>query len=206
MNFLAHIALSAGGSDQLMVGNFMGDFIKASKWKALPLEVAQGVLLHRYIDFSTDQHEVSAELRQFLYPVCGKYASIALDMLYDHLLAAEFQSLMHLCLGEFVSETYLRLQQSKALMPERCVFMLNYLISEDWLGSYEKIEGIHHALIRMERRIGREVGFVNVAEVLTENHNRFKMGFHRIFPELQRGCSQKIISFAQQRGDVPFSH
>lgn len=189
-----------------MVGNFMGDFIKASKWKTLPTDVANGVLLHRFIDFSTDQHPVSEELRRLLYPICGKYASIALDMLYDHMLAANFNAVMPLDLDEFVAETYRRLSQSQAFMPERCRFMLGYLISEDWLTSYADQEGIHVALMRMQQRIGRSVGFENVLETFVQHQNRFKSGFHRIFPELQRSCSQKIISFAQQRGDVPFSH
>lgn len=190
----------------MMVGNFMGDFIKASKWKALPTEVGQGVILHRFIDASTDSHSVSEDLRKLLHPACGKYASIALDMLYDHLLAADFQVMMNLELDEFVRDTYRRLNQSREFMPEKCAFMLDFLIREDWLGSYASLDGIHIALMRMERRINRTVGFTTAVEVFSENHNRFKLGFHRIFPELQRDCSQKIISFAQQRGDVPFSH
>lgn len=46
MNFLAHLYLSKG-HPQEMVGNFIGDHVKGSKYKEYPTTIATGILFHR---------------------------------------------------------------------------------------------------------------------------------------------------------------
>ena len=55
MNYLAHIFLS-GGQPDIMIGNFIADSIKGSKYSAYPTEIQKGILLHRQIDTTTDAH------------------------------------------------------------------------------------------------------------------------------------------------------
>lgn len=196
MNFLAHIALS-GDDDDLLAGNFMGDFVKASKWKLYPQRIAEGVLLHRAIDAFTDDHPLSFELRRSLHPACGKYAPIALDMLYDHMLAAEFQRWFSEPLNQFAKRAYLRLKSREEHFPERCKFMFGYMVRQDWLTSYARFEGIDLAMQRMERRIGKPVGLQDAAKVFVNDSGRFFNVFYRIFPEIQRMCSDKLVSFAR---------
>lgn len=200
MNFLAHIYLS-GADEALITGNFMGDFFKASTWRTLPRGYANGVLLHRLIDSFTDEHPVSADLRSILHPVCGKYAGIALDMVYDHLLASNWAAFAALPLEQFAQTSYEILQRHSVVMPNNCKHMLHFFTQEDWLTSYQTTEGIAFALQRMERRYGGDIGFDGVIPAYEAAFNRFNEGFHRIFPELQRKCSEKIISFAFQGKD-----
>lgn len=201
MNFLAHIYLS-GDDEHLITGNFMGDFFKASTWKGLPLAYANGVLLHRLIDSFTDEHPVSADLRAVLRSACGKYAGIALDMIYDHLLALQWANYSPLLLEAFAQQSYEILERHRHVMPAQCRYMLQFVVQEDWFSSYQSAEGIAFSLQRMERRYGGNIGFVGVMEVFHENSDRFIEGFHRIFPEIQRKCSEKIISFANQGKDA----
>ena len=196
MNFLAHIVLSGDDGD-ILVGNFMGDFVKGSQWKLLPEKVAQGALLHRFIDFETDVHPISIELRTYLHPAVGKYASVALDMLYDHLLATHFNRFVEPTLPDYAHEAYMRLEGKSSHMPAACQFLFERMRADDWLTSYATYDGLENAMLRLERRIGRQVGFNHVREVFERENNRFINGFHLIFPELQRRCSEKIISFAQ---------
>jgi acyl carrier protein phosphodiesterase len=195
MNFLAHIYLS-GADEELITGNFMGDFFKASTWRTLPRGYANGVLLHRLIDSFTDEHEVSADLRSVLHPVCGKYAGIALDMLYDHLLALHWNEFSNLPLETFARSAYSVLENHADVMPVQCKHMLHFLAIEDWISSYQTADGIAFALHRMERRYGGSIGFDGVMPAFHSDFDRFTAGFHWIFPELQRKCSEKIISFA----------
>lgn len=196
MNFLAHIVLS-GDDDDILVGNFMGDFVKGSQWKHLPEKVAQGALLHRFIDFETDVHPISVELRTYLHPAVGKYASVALDMLFDHLLAFHFDQYVERTLSDYTFEAYTRLADRTVHMPPACQFLFERMRADDWLTSYATYDGLENAMLRLERRIGRPVGFERVREVFASETHRFISGFHLIFPELQRRCSEKIISFAQ---------
>ena len=63
MNFLAHIFLSCGSED-LLIGNFIADFISNKEVNQYDPEVQKGIQLHREIDSYTDNH-----------PVCLLYTS-----------------------------------------------------------------------------------------------------------------------------------
>ena len=49
MNFLFHMLLS-GTDDQILVGNFMGDFVKGPLLERFPERIRRGITLHRRID------------------------------------------------------------------------------------------------------------------------------------------------------------
>ncbi len=86
MNHLAHCFLSFGNED-LLVGNFSGDFVKGHAWENYPPPVQTGILLHRMIDAFTDTHDrVRANVAR-LRPYAGRYAGPVHDILADHLLA-----------------------------------------------------------------------------------------------------------------------
>ena len=53
MNFLFHMLLS-GNDEQLLVGNFMGDFVKGPLQERFEPRIRQGVMLHRKIDSYDD--------------------------------------------------------------------------------------------------------------------------------------------------------
>lgn len=194
MNFLAHLYLS-GDDPLILTGNFMGDFFKASTWKKLPKRLGQGVLLHRLIDSSTDEHPVSAELRTLLHPACGKYAGIALDVLLDHYLANDEQRWSSFERRTFVSQSYAVLNKHREWMPPPAQQLLKYLSQEDWLNNYASLDYTLRALQRLEVRIGRPTGFERLGAVLEEHGNRFELGFHRIFETVERRCLEKLISF-----------
>ena len=62
MNFLAHTYLS-GANDEIIVGNFMGDYVKGKNYLHLPELIKKGILIHRDIDYYTDTHPITRESR-----------------------------------------------------------------------------------------------------------------------------------------------
>ena len=66
MNHLAHLLL-AERSDGLLVGGFLGDFVKGRLKGDRPPAIEQGIKLHRYIDHFTDHHPEALRLRA-LFP------------------------------------------------------------------------------------------------------------------------------------------
>jgi len=53
MNVLAHIYLS-GDSDEIIIGNYIGDYVKGSDYLKYPELIKKGIILHRHIDDFTD--------------------------------------------------------------------------------------------------------------------------------------------------------
>jgi acyl carrier protein phosphodiesterase len=197
LNYLAHIYLS-GADDDLLLGNFIGDFVKGHDWEKYPERVGQGIQLHRFIDTYTDAHPECAALRTTLHPLVGKYAGVALDMLFDHFLAQDWEEVTdEKPLAEFVPEAYRRLEARIHQMPERAAYMFSVMQRYDWLTSYATSEGLQQSLDGLYRRTGeRALGF---PELLTNEGldlHRIRNTFHRFFPDLQRNSLLKINSFA----------
>ncbi len=87
MNFLAHIYLS-GNQERVMIGNFIGDFVKGKAWEEFDSAIQRGILLHREIDRYTDDHEVVIKTKERLRPKYHHYAPVISDVFYDHFLAS----------------------------------------------------------------------------------------------------------------------
>lgn len=154
MNILAHGYLS-GRNTELIIGNFIGDFVKGDpanpRHGLTPGEVA-GVRLHRAIDTFTDAHPNVAAVRDLLHPRCHKYAGAAVDIFFDHFLAIQFPELGGEPLADFVSYFYQTLQDNVLHLPPPAIRMADYMIRHDWLTNYQFLEGIDRSLKGVSRR------------------------------------------------------
>jgi acyl carrier protein phosphodiesterase len=152
LNYLAHFALSAT-KDQL-IGQFIADDYKGSRYLSLPESIAKGVLEHRRLDVFTDNHSEHAHIRSLVRPILGKYAGVATDVYFDHILAKEWTRLYHSELRFFVTDTYQILAEASPIFSERAKNMLYWMQKHDWLNSYAHREGIEQVFQNMARRIG----------------------------------------------------
>ena len=151
MNYLAHIVLS-GKDKEILLGNFMGDFVKGSQIAKYSEKVQQGIKLHRFIDEFTDSHSKVKEDIALIKPKLGRYSPIAIDVFYDHLLTKHWQHLNLEPLKPFTENAYNVIHQQKELLPERCQHMFTYMKRDNWLFNYQYKEGIHRALSGLSRR------------------------------------------------------
>ena len=100
MNYLAHMVIGewVGLNDAGALGNFIGDAVKGrdveGTWGE---EVGRGIRLHRSIDDVSDRCEASVEARGILRGHCGKWSGVVWDVLVDHVLAQEFETLADGC-------------------------------------------------------------------------------------------------------------
>ncbi len=88
MNYLAHFLLS-GESTSILVGNFIGDLVRGNQFSTLDPAIQRGIMLHRAIDRFTDAHPVVRRSKQRAQAVTGRYASVVIDVFYDHFMARD---------------------------------------------------------------------------------------------------------------------
>lgn len=148
MNFLAHLHLSYPNTNE-MVGNFIGDYVKGKQYHRFTEEIAKGVILHRKIDFFTDRHELPKECRALFRGAYGLYSGIIVDMLFDHLLAKNWNNYCEVELLPFTHLCYDELALRNDLLPERVQFFLPKMRSYNRLYSYVNIEDMEHAIKQM---------------------------------------------------------
>lgn len=191
MNFLAHAYLS-GNSTKLLVGNFIGDFVKGKQYRNLEEEVAQGVLLHRAIDDFTDQHPVVGQSKAKLREKYRHYAGVIVDMAYDHFLASNWSRYHSQGLLEYTKKVYAIIEDHNPILPGRMETMLHYMKQDNWLYQYATLEGIDKALTGMSRRTKFD-SKMDEAVIDIENHYQdLKAEFETFLPD--------AVKFAKEQG------
>lgn len=187
MNYLAHMYL-AGDSEESVVGNMLGDFVKGRIGSEFPPGIAEGIRTHRKIDAYTDSHERVLRCKRLVSPERRRFSGIITDLAFDHLLAVNWDDYSEAPLDEFIQRTYSVLSRNTGLMPERLRQALGFMIDEDWLGSYKELDGIGLALdriaIRFERKTGRKNSLPGAAEEIARNYGALEDNFRVFFPEL----------------------
>lgn len=149
MNYLGHRYLS-GDDEQIIVGNFIADFVKGVSYKNYPVAIQNGILMHRKIDEYTDNHNNFKAISNIVRGVYGKYSPIISDMLIDHVLAAEWKNYHSKSLYVYSIKTYLTLVKNYNILPKRMQQILPFLIQSNRLYSYSREKGIFKAIQIME--------------------------------------------------------
>jgi acyl carrier protein phosphodiesterase len=184
MNFLAHAYLS-GSDENLIVGNFIADFIKGKRaLEDFSPAIREGIYLHRAIDAFTDTHPIVSISKNRLRVKYRHYASVIVDVFYDHFLANEWDSFHQIGLKDFTKTFYDVLQRHRHSLPERSQHMLPYMIRQNWLLAYASINGISEALGGMSRRTAFDSRMDEAVEELQRFYPEFQSEFRAFFPEL----------------------
>jgi len=191
MNYLAHIALS-GDSEMIKIGNFIADSIKGKKYELFPEDIQKGVLLHRQIDWFTDNNEVVKQSKRRLNVQYGHYKGVIIDILYDHFLAKNWELYFHTPLQVFTQSFYKSLEDNIDVLPERAKYATHYMIKDDWLTNYAKIEGIEKVLIGMNNRTEGRSKMNLAIKDLKDHYNDFDQDFRIFFEKLRTFSAEKL--------------
>lgn len=183
MNFLAHLFLS-GESTELLVGNFIGDFVKGRQFENFDAGIQKGVLLHREIDHFTDRHPTVAQSKAKLREKYRHYAGVMVDMFYDHFLARNWMAFHQMPLETYATNAYKIISTYDSILPERLRHMLFYMIRDNWLVNYREIEGISRALSGISSRTKFDSKMDQGRTELELHHDAFEKEFMGFFPDL----------------------
>ena len=183
MNFLAHFYLS-GEDEGLILGNYLGDFLRGSEMKKLPESIFRGIELHRAIDEFTDAHPLVRNSQKTLREGLGRYVPVAVDVIYDHFLAAMWKDYSEEDLQAFVNRKYAFLEKNRESLNPRAQGFLNYMQSHNILYNYQFDEGIQRVFEGLNHRARFDT---KLKEAVVEmNHHRILLekDFRSFFPEL----------------------
>lgn len=200
MNYLAH-ALLASHSDDAMLGAFLGDFVKGSDAANFADAIATEIAVHRRIDTFTDAHAIVLDAKRRFDPSRRRFAGIALDVFYDHVLARDWNRYHPESLGDFSARFYRALERNSRQLPERARSIAERMSRRDWLGAYARFEGAESALHGIGTRLSRNgEQLAACAADLREHYDVLAEGFHALFPQLQDVASETRHAILAQRG------
>lgn len=191
MNYLAHIYLS-NNIRSIQLGNFIADSVKGHRYHNYPKEIMIGILLHRQIDWFTDNNTIVKKSKRRLQNKYGHYKGIIIDIFYDHFLARNWKDYSDIPLREFTHEFYEVLENNYEILPENIKKLMPYLIKDDWLGNYANKEGIKRVLIGMNKRTGEKSQMHLAIEDLDLFYEEFEQDFNSFFKILQNFTDLKL--------------
>lgn len=183
MNYLAHIFLS-GNNPQIKIGNFIGDFVKGSRFDNYPPDIRQGIILHRKIDDFTDSHEVVKDTVNFVRPAFGRYSAIIVDMYFDYFLAVNFRKYASTSLHIFALQFYFSAILNYKYLPAKVQGFIFHFISSHRLHKYSSHAGLQNSLQIMANYKVSALNPLKTIEFLVEHEAEIEKRFSLFFPDL----------------------
>lgn len=190
MNFLCHMLLS-GDDDQLLVGNFIGDFVKGVIGDRFPDRIRQGVALHRSIDSFAATNPLFRQSRLRISPAIGLYRGVLVDLFYDHFLAADWDKWCDEPLDHYLQRTRSIIDSHLSDVPERMQPLLPVIFNE-LLPSYHEVAGIGSALARMSRRVKRQNPLAGGEKELVRHYVDLRNDFNQFMPQARTFVAEQI--------------
>ena len=186
MNHFAHLVLSQPTLEST-VGNLLGDFARGLDHDSLPQAVMAGLNNHRAVDRFTAAHPRVQAMKRVFSDQRRRFAGIALDIYFDHLLIRHWQQFEQRHLESLIGEFYRRMAEGRELMPdENMRRVTRRMVEYDWFGSYRDIDAVAESLDRVAGRIRFANRFDNAIEDLQRNHDMISDGFLEFYPQLQQ--------------------
>lgn len=190
MNLLFHLYLS-GEDHDLLIGNFMGDFVKGPLRADYPAGVLRGLQLHRQIDSFAQRDASFQASRLLISPGFGLYRGVLVDMFYDHFLARNWCSWSDVPFIRYLAWSRRAIESRWELLPARLQDFVP-LVFDQLLPSYGQIEGIDAALRRMARRLRRPNPLADGAGELIVNYAGLQAHFEQFIVKIADFAHEQI--------------
>ena len=172
----------------------MADGIHGKHFDSFPIDIQKGIILHREIDTFTDAHPIFRQSTKRLHPNYHHYSGIIVDIFYDHFLAKNWNHYSDETLEHFTERFYQSLRKNYDSLNEKTKKMLPYLIQQNWLLSYQTVEGIENVLVKMDNRMKRNSNIRFSVTELRTFYSEFEEEFTKFFAALIVYSNLKIQS------------
>tara|TARA_R110000868_G_scaffold316841_2_gene577696 strand:- start:1217 stop:1816 length:600 start_codon:yes stop_codon:yes gene_type:complete len=192
LNFLGHIFLTPN-DDEILLGNFIADSVKGNPEKFYSGRIVEGIRFHRAIDQFTDNHPLVKQGVKRFRETQSRYAPVVIDVIYDHILASnwdEFHSDKLAVVSQFV---YQRLEAQSHHFPVRVKQYFPYMKEQNWLYNYQFEWGILKSLEGLDRRSANETQMHLALDVYKESESPFLAEFREFIADAQK-MSQNYFS------------
>ena len=192
MNYLAHAYLSFN-QPQILIGNLISDFVKGKAKFSYPLEIQNGIALHRAIDELTDAHPATKKAKEFFRPAYRLYSGAFIDVVYDHFLALDTNEFINSsALENFSAEVYSTLDENFSVLPQGFQSMLPHMKQYNWLLNYQYTAGIERSFGGLVRRAAYLDESDNAFAIFTGNYQELKECYKIFFPSLKKFASRYL--------------
>lgn len=199
MNYLVHLYL-ADPSDESLLGNLMGDFVKGPLDERFPPSIAAGIDLHRHIDSFAHTDPVFRSSKDRLDRSFGYFRAILVDIFYDHIMARDWSRYSSVPLESFAEHVYAALRRHHSSLPEGLREVAPRMIRHNWLVSYRNEETIRRVLERISQRLSRPNPVAEGFGEWQRHREGLTSDFARFLPRARRSAQRFLSDNAPSGG------
>lgn len=192
MNYLAHAYLSFN-NPKLQFGNLIGDFVKGKRYLEYPKEIQNGIILHRFIDKTTDQNPLIHEAINFFKPHFRLSGGVFVDIILDHFLAndsSKFDS--DDSLKRFTHSIYHNISKHEDFLSDEMKTYFGYMTQYNWLYNYKYSEGIEKSIIGICKRYPRLGDAEKALSIFESKYDQLQSIYVLFFEHLCTQARDKI--------------
>jgi acyl carrier protein phosphodiesterase len=182
MNFLGHLYFSHNECE-LMIANLFGDHFHGNQYTALPKPIQKGIILHRQIDSYTDTHPAVKSLRLSLYKELPKVAGIAIDLYFDHLLAANWTLFHDKPYVNYLDEFYDFNSAYEVYYPQKFLHFMEQLKTNKWMNHYGTAHGLQKSCEGVASRLSFANTLPTAPDVFYHNITEIESTFHQFMKD-----------------------
>ncbi|UCS93431.1 DUF479 domain-containing protein [Echinicola marina] len=191
MNFLAHAYLSFD-HPKVLLGNFIGDFVRGNLEEQFEPGIVIGIKLHRAIDDFTDSHPMVKEAQELLKPHYKRYSLVITDVYFDYFLSKYWKDYDDRSIEKFADEVYSTIEKNDHLLPQNFMYLFHYMKKDNWLVAYGTIEGMKASLTGISKHTKFDSKMETAHLFLKENEAKLKTYFDAFFPDLVKFAKGKL--------------
>ncbi len=182
MNHLAHLLLS-GPNQNILLGNFITDFLTPAEQRALPSALKEGLLLHLYIDNMVDSNIIFKESIALIRTTQGKYAPVVADIFYDYLLVESWEKYNNISFFAFKSNVYNVLSDYLVWnLPEKINKRIDRMVTGDFLSAYETKDNMPGTFSFLKKRAKFKNEFDHAMTDYITFYDPLQLQFDQVFP------------------------
>lgn len=195
VNWLAHVFLSRPDTEHRL-GNLLADLVRGNERTGLNADFIHGAECHRRIDAFTDAHAIVRTSRARIDPAYRRFSGVLIDIFYDYFLASRWDRYNSQPLPQFTATFYAAASDSPTItrLPAPARTVLTRIMRHDLLGSYQRIDGVEHALRRisdyLQSRWQRNFALERAVQELARNEAALSDDFAAFFPQLQQHVAE----------------
>ncbi|MFY7951501.1 MAG: ACP phosphodiesterase [Armatimonadaceae bacterium] len=198
MNWLAHVAL-AGEHPATRLGALLADAV-GRDFTRFPVEFQVGLACHRWVDGWVERHPGMHASRQRVVSLRRRYSAIAVDFLYDHLLASQWDAhCPHPLIRwerEFVESAQPWVETLD--LPEPARELWKWATDHRILARYHDRDCLSDAMRRfsrrMEARLGVPVDLTAALHDLDNDPNGFESDFQLLWADLRKASCKEFLT------------
>lgn len=184
MNHLAHALLADAGGNEFAIGSALGDFTRGRPDPAWPAARRAGLRFHRAIDAYTDHHPEVVAARHAFTPAFRRYAGIALDVWFDHLLVLGWNRYCDEPLAAFAGRWLALLDHRTEDLPARLLAFLGWMHVHGLPENYGDEATLDLVFRALARRLSRPSPLGDAMPALHALSGEIHQHFEAFYPDL----------------------